>query len=238
MALKGPGWTDWPTQALFVVWRASQGPLRRLELGLGSRDATRARGGELSLVLDPAVVWSDPRSVITPMPGAPQPYQTSWCGSDPGTAGGSGAPVVLLGVFSFASDGWIMGLKYFRDLADSFNHIGYVTDPSTGVILGTVNFKHHDADGSGPAGWETAYLHPRLRVSQFDYRAVAVFFGGSYFWYDAGSLTGSGFVCGDVLTRQDGDPYPNMQFSYTGFESGFSGSSGSRYGIDLVFLAD
>jgi len=171
------------------------------------------------------------------MPGAPQPYQTSWCGTDPGTAGGSGAPVVLLGVFSFAADGWIMGLKYFRDLADGFNHVGYVTDPSTGIILATANFRNHPASGSGPDRWETAYLHPRLPVSALDKRTVGVYFGGSLFYYDAGALASNGFICGDVLTDQDGVPFPNMQFSYTSFDGGFSGSSGSRYGIDLVFLA-
>lgn len=171
------------------------------------------------------------------MPGAPQPYQTSWCGTDPGTAGGSGAPVTLLGVFSFAADGWIVGLKYFRDLADSFNHVGFVTDPSTGIMLTTVNFRHHTAETAGPGGWETAYLHPRLAVAQFDLRAVGIYFGGSLFYYDAAALDGNGFICGEVLTSQDGDPYPNMQYSYSSFDGGFSGSGGSRYGIDLVFLA-
>jgi hypothetical protein len=170
------------------------------------------------------------------MPGAPQPYQTAWCGSDPSTAGGSGAPVTLLGVFSFATDGWIVGVKYFRDLADDFNHIGYVADPSTGLLLGVTKFKPHVAESSGPGGWETAYLHPRIPVEQFDLRSIGVYFGGSLFYYDAGALTGSGFICADVLTREDGDPYANMQFSYTGIDGGFSGSSGSRYGIDLLFL--
>ena len=171
------------------------------------------------------------------MPGAPQPYQTAWCGIDPATAGGSGAPVTLLGVFSFAADGWVVALKYFRDNADSFNHVGYITDPSTGVMLNAVNFRNHAAGAAGPAGWETAYLHPRLAVSAMDKRAVGVYFGGSYFYYDAGALASNGFVCGDVLTDQDGMPFPNMQFSYSTLDSGFSGSGGSRYGIDLVFLA-
>lgn len=172
------------------------------------------------------------------MPGARQPYQTAWCGVDPATAGGAGAPVVLLGVFSFGVDGWIMGLKYFRDLADGFRHVGYVTDPTNGTILGAVNFKQHVASGSGPAGWETAYLHPRIHVSALDHRAVAVFFEGSYFYYDAGTLASGGFVCGDVLTDQDGWPYPNMQFTYSGFVTGFTATGGARYGIDLVFLPD
>ena len=171
------------------------------------------------------------------MPGAPQPYQTAWCGTDPSTAGGGGAPVTLLGVFSFAADGWVMGLKYFRDGADGFNHIGFITDPTTGIMLRCVNFKHHAAGSAGPAGWETAYLHPRLPVLQFDRLAVGIYFGGSYFYYDAGTLASGGFVCGDVLTDQNDVPYPNMQFSYTSLDQSFIGSGGSRYGIDLVFLA-
>jgi len=171
------------------------------------------------------------------MPGAPQPYQTSWCGTDPSTAGGGGAPVTLLGVFSFGADGWVMGLKYFRDGADGFNHVGFITDPTNGIILRVVNFKNHAAGTAGPAGWETGYFSPRLPVSALDKVAVGVYFGGSYFYYDAGALTSNGFICGDVLTDQDGVPYPNMQFTYTSFDGGFSGSSGSRYGIDLVFLA-
>jgi len=171
------------------------------------------------------------------MPGAPQPYQTSWCGTDPATAGGSGAPVTLLGVFSFQSDGWIMGLKYFRDFADDFNHVGFVADPANGDVLATTKFRRHVASTTGPAGWETAYLHPRVPVAQFDKRSVGIYFGGSYFYYDAGTLASNGFVCGDVNTDQDNMPYPNMQFSYTDILSGFLPSSGNRYGIDLVFLA-
>lgn len=171
------------------------------------------------------------------MPGAPQPYQTSWCGTDPTTAGGSGPPVSLLSVFSFQSDGWIMGVKYFRDLADDFNHLGFITDPTNGDLLRAVRFHRHAASGSGPAGWESAYFHPRLPVAQFDQFAVGVFFGGSLFYYDAGALASNGFTCGDVNTLQDGMPYPNMQFSYTDWQSGFQPSSGSRYGIDLIFLA-
>jgi hypothetical protein len=171
------------------------------------------------------------------MPGAPQPYGNSWCGVDPGTPGGAGAPVTLLGVFSFQADGWIMGLKYFRDLADGSNHIGFVTDPSNGTVLGALRFPRRAAAGSGAGGWETAYLHPRIAVAQYDLRAVGVYFQDSYFWYDAGALASNGFVCGDVNTLQDGMPYPNHQYSYAGLLTGFSGSSGSRYGIDLVFLA-
>ncbi len=144
--------------------------------------------------------------------------------------------MVLLGVFSFGVDGWIMGLKYFRDLADGLRHVGYVTDPTDGTILGIVNFKQHVATGSGPGGWETAYLHPRISVNASEHRAVAVYFEGSYFYYDAGALASNGFSCGDVLTDQDGFPYDNMQFTYSGFITGFTDSSGSRYGIDLVFL--
>jgi hypothetical protein len=129
-----------------------------------------------------------------------------------------------------------MGLKYFRDLADDLRHVGYVTDPTSGELLGAVNFKQHVASGSGPGGWETAYLHPRIPVSQFDHRAVGIFFEGSLFYYDAGALASNGFVCGDVLTDQDGVPYDNMQFTYSGFVTGFTDSGGSRYGIDLVFL--
>lgn len=170
------------------------------------------------------------------MPGAPQPYETSWCGGAPSTAGGSGAPVTLLGVFSFQSDGWIMGLKYYRDLADNFNHIGFVTDPANGDVLGALRFPRRAATGSGPAGWESAYLHPRIPVAQYDQRTVGIFFDGSYFYYDAGALTSNGFVCANVNTLQDGMPYPNMQFSYTSLLTGFTPSSGSRYGIDLIFL--
>lgn len=170
------------------------------------------------------------------MPGAPQPYETSWCGVDPSTPGGAGAPVTLLGVFSFQTDGWIMGVKYFRDLADDFNHIGFVTDPANGDLLGCAKFRRHAASGSGPDRWETAYLHPRLSVSTGEQRAVGCYFGGSFFYYDAGALTSNGFVCANVNTLQDAMPYPNMQFSYSDILSGFTSSSGSRYGIDLVFL--
>jgi hypothetical protein len=168
--------------------------------------------------------------------GALQPYQTSWCGTDPSTSGGAGAPVTLLGVFSFAVDGWIMGLKYFRDLADNFNHIGFVTDPSDGSLLGITKFRRQTASGSGAGGWETSYLHPRIPVAALDKRTVAVFFQGSYFWYDAGALASNGFICNDVLTDQDNVPYPNMQFTYSAFMDGFMSSGGSRYGVDVVFL--
>jgi hypothetical protein len=170
------------------------------------------------------------------MPGAPQPYQTSWCGIDPSTAGGPGAPVALLGVFTFGVDGWLMGCRYFRDLADDFNHFGYVTNPSNGTLLGVTKFRRQTAAAAGPGNWESAYFHPRIPISASGKLAVSVYFGGSYFWYDAGVLSGGGFSCGNVVTDQDGMPYPNMQFNYANVFDSFGGSSGSRYGIDVIFL--
>jgi hypothetical protein len=144
--------------------------------------------------------------------------------------------VTLLGVFEFGADGWIMGLKYFRDGADDANHFGLVFNPASGELLRTVSFRRHVASAPGPAGWETAYLHPRLAVAQFDLWSIGIFFQSSYFWYDAGALSSNGFLCNQVQTIQDNSPYPNMQFSYTSPTDGFTPSSGTRYGIDILFL--
>jgi len=168
---------------------------------------------------------------------APKDYEFGWGATAPSTPGGSGSPVSLLSAFQFAADGYIVGARYFRDLADDFNHVAFITNPTDGTVLRCQPFPRRAASGSGAGAWETVYFARRFPVHQYDIWALGVWFGGSYFWYDAGALSSNGFVNAHVATLQDGLPYPNMQFSYSGVFDGFSSSSGSRYGIDVSFWA-
>jgi hypothetical protein len=166
---------------------------------------------------------------------APKFYEFGWGGTAPTTFGGSGAQVTLLSVYRFGHDGWIVGARYYRNQADDFRHFAWVSDPTNGDIHATLAFKRKPASGSGVDGWQHAYFPRRVAVRQFDIWGLAVWFEGSDFYYDPGALSSNGFLSGHVETLQDGLPYPNMQFSYSSVFTGFASSSGSRYGIDVIF---
>lgn len=168
---------------------------------------------------------------------APRNYEFGWGGTAPATFGGSGAPVTLLSVYRFGHDGYIIGARYYRDRSDGARHFAWISDPTTGDIHATVPFKRKSASGSGVDGWQHVYFPRRVAVRQFDIWGLGIWFESSNFYYDAGSLTSHGFLSGHVETLQDGLPYPNMQFSYSGVFDGFTPSSGSRYGIDVIFWA-
>lgn len=166
---------------------------------------------------------------------APKVYEFGWGATAPSTFGGAGAPVTLLAALQFGIDGYIVGARYYRDLGDNGRHFAWISDPSSGDILSTLSFRRRAPAGSGPDRWEHAYFARRVPVAQFDVRGLAIWFEASNFYYDAGALSSNGFVSDHVSTLQDGMPFPNMQFSYSGVFDGFLPSSGSRYGIDVIF---
>jgi len=164
-------------------------------------------------------------------------YEFGWGGDSPTRGDGAGAPVSLAGLFQFAANGFIVGARYYRDLADDFNHIAYVLDPASGDVLSTLHFPRKPNTGSGPDGWQHAYFRKRIPVSEFDIRSMVVWFGGGYFYVDDGDLVDHGYVSGNVETLQTGLPYDNMQYTYNHDPVGFSTFNGARYGVDVIFWA-
>lgn len=143
--------------------------------------------------------------------------------------------MVLAHPYVFGHDGRIVGLRYFRDLADGFDHVGILRDGITGVILRVVRFPLVAAAGSGPGSWQHAYLSPRLNVLAGETVLVSVTFGGSLFYYDASALAGGPIVSGDLTIPQDSPPGTSSFFDYQPLNVPSGTYLSTHYGVDCLY---
>lgn len=166
--------------------------------------------------------------------GARFVYQSSWGTNLPASTTAQNSTLIVGNIFSFAVDGYIVGMRYCRAANDDEEHVGAVLLEADNTHLGVTRFKFNS--GATPTGWQHAYLRPRVAVTAGVLYFVAVSFGERQWRYTNGALTSTGITTGDVVVPQDSSPHWNGAFSSSFQRSSWTHAAGTRYGVDVLFL--
>lgn len=193
---------------------------------VGRRLARRSRERAYGLSLEIVITISDMAHAFV--------YQSSWGAALPASTNGSGSILVLANLFSFAVDGYIVGVRFCRAANDDEDHIGGVFLESNNALLGVTKF--HNNVGATPTGWQHAYFRPRIAVAAGVKHYVGVSFGSQEFRYTNGALSSADIVTGDVTAHRNTSTFWNGIFS-SGFQrTTWTQAAGRRYGVDMLFL--
>lgn len=220
--------TAWTTSRPFLCLNASESRLRGLSVDSGLEAprahacVRRAYGLRSQIVI--TICSMGPRFV----------YQSSWGSGLPASTQGSGSTLIVANLFSFAVDGYIVGLRFARAANDDEEHIGCVFRESDNGLLGVTRFRQNA--GASPTGWQHAYLRPRVPVSAGTKYYVGVSFGSQEFRYTNGALSSVDIVTGDVTAIHNTSTFWNGIFGNGFNRTGWTQAAGRRYGVDMLFL--
>jgi len=162
-------------------------------------------------------------------------YQTSWASDEPAEAWGGNFPLVVVNIFEFAVDGYIVGARYFRVADDLDSHVAGVFLELDNTLLGVSKFP--TILEASPVGWQHCYFRPRVPVLAGVLYAVGASFGGGYYGYTEDALTAGPIVTEDVTQIQDSGAHWNGAYG-DGFAlgGGWTHAAGTRFGVDCLFL--
>lgn len=161
-------------------------------------------------------------------------YQSAWGASAPANSVGGGSPFVVANIFEFAVDGFIVGVRYYRNASDDDEHVGAVFAEADNELLGVTKFKYNSTGAN--TGWQHAYLRPRVPVSTGVLYYVGVSFGRQFIGYTASVFNSGPIVSGDITCPQDSPTHWNGIFGPNFTRTAWSHDPGTRYGIDCLFL--
>jgi hypothetical protein len=160
-------------------------------------------------------------------------YDSVWAGAVPGVNAGDTNPVTVANRFQSDVLCYLVGARYFRDLADGGSHLAIVRDNVTGAIIRAAPFRYKPASGSGAEGWETTYFSPRVTVPAGGEIDLSVWFSAGQYSRLLDALAGSPIVNGH-LTMQIDDPLGRRNGRYSYGTTLFADLTyrSSAYGID------
>ncbi len=170
------------------------------------------------------------------MPGAPQPYTSFWGGANPFVNPSDVSPVTLGHVMLFTNNTWLYGVKFFRDLADGGDHIGYIREVSTRRLLRIALFHYKPASGSGADSWQSAYFQKRFFVPHGHVVEVGVWFQAGNYWRALNYCTAGDVTHGNITLPQDSSSQYNGTYTYQTNLLTNLHYMGSGYGVDCISL--
>ena len=167
---------------------------------------------------------------------APRRYETLWGNAVPTTV-----QTVLQSsqrdnshLVTFAVEGWIVGLRYYRDSRTRGSWVGLVRASATGIVQAACSFKPHVS--GDPSAWENAYIHPRFHVNAGETWEITIETIGQFWTSTPSALVAGPFVSGDLTIARDNPAGTTSFFNTTGSASNARTSgAGAMWGIDVLF---
>jgi hypothetical protein len=165
-------------------------------------------------------------------------YGSVWNGAAPTGDPEDTATVVLAMRLRALQDGWVVGAKYLRNLANNGEHFAMLWNIEANQLLRLQLFPWHDAEGSGPGNWEHCYFHKRLRLLEGEACTVAVWFQHGGYYRELGALSAGPMVGDGVEFVEDGELGSNGLYQYLNNLTPFYTFDSSAYGVDVLFQKD
>ena len=140
-----------------------------------------------------------------------------------------GGPLELGMKFTSTQNGFITGIKYWKDDDATGTHIGNLWS-STGTLLASATF------GAGPVeGWQTVTFSTPVPITA-GVTYVASYFSQSGDYAATDNYFGSSVVNGPLRALANGEQGPNGVYKYTAIPSfPTTGYQSSNYWVDVVF---
>jgi hypothetical protein len=161
-------------------------------------------------------------------------YQSTWGSSFPATLQATGSVHVVTNIFTFAVNGFIVGVRFYRTSTTFGDIVGIVQEEADNNLLGVVQFRWK-ASGAA-AGWEHAYFPKRIRVTSGTRYNVGASCSDRLYRFTTNGIPVSGLTVGDITTPADSTTHWNGQFGPAIGRLGWTHAARTRYGIDPLFL--
>jgi hypothetical protein len=168
---------------------------------------------------------------------APKPYQNSWGNAVPGTLHIQGAPRTLEQLFTLTANGWVQGCRVYNDVANTgLSGIAWLGFPILGHIFTSVAFDQDLRPIGGNTGWIHRYFSEPWYVTAGSNVYLFWWSRTGNIWYDPLALNGITIVSGDITVPADTGSNGQSYYDSSASLDPRTHSTGSRWGIDLIFL--
>jgi hypothetical protein len=151
----------------------------------------------------------------------------------PVTADSNEAASVELGTkFSADSDGYILGIRFYKSAANTGQHVGNLwSNTGTGVNIATAK-----ATAESPSGWQQITFANPVPVSAHTVYTASYFTPVGHYADDVGAFTSAGVDNAPLHAPQSTSTAPNGVYSY-GPSSTYPTSTynGSNYWVDILY---
>lgn len=137
--------------------------------------------------------------------------------------------------FTISEAGYIVGMRYFRDLSDNGEHYGQIRLEADNSPKGICTFHPKAAAGSGADSWQHAYFRPRIQITIGTRYYACVLFGRRKYYFTPTVLTTGAITVGPITVGQDTSAHWNGAFG-NGIAVFNTHDAGTRYGVDILFL--
>ena len=140
----------------------------------------------------------------------------------------------------FAVAGHVVGMRYLRHPSDHGAHVASIHADDGGAPFGWgMQTPPLQLDTPETGSWMNLWMHPRAPVAAGVEYEAGIYFSDGWYAYEPGGLS-SALVSGNVtLPANIPDGRRNGIFTYSRLlDSDWGGSSGTLYGIDILFLAN
>lgn len=164
-------------------------------------------------------------------------YKNVWGSTQPSSELAGNAAQFIGVRFRPTVDIYILGARFFRDLADDGTHfaeVGLSAIPFTPKTM--VKFYNRVAAPAGPDGWQSAYFRPRFAVSSGTLVSLRVHFAKNFIFYTPGLLASADYTVGDLTFPQNTASFFNPAYTFSLDLVLNNSNGGALFGIDPIYV--